>query len=142
MMKRTVLIILMSVVIMSAQAQRRGHFDPDKFKEDMRNYIKEQVYLTPQEESRFFPLFDEMHNKQRMLFEQMKNYRRQKPVDNVSSAKAIQEIDRLEIEIRQLRKAYHKKFMRVIPAKKVFAIIKAEDRFHKRTFKKVAGRRR
>ena len=44
--------------------------------------------------------------------------------------------------LKELQKKYHEKFMQILPPKKVYDILKAEDRFHRQMFKRAADRRR
>ena len=42
---------------------------------------------------------------------------------------------RSDIEIKRLQQAYHEKFLHILPASKVYRIIKAEDKFHRQQFR-------
>ena len=56
-------------------------FSPEKYQADMEQYIAKEAGLTPQEASAFFPLFREMQQKQRALYNQMMAEVRIKPAD-------------------------------------------------------------
>ena len=58
-----------------------------------------------------------------------------KPADEAECRKAIQKRDELELELKNIQQSYHNRFFTVLPASKVFDVIKAEDRFHRKTFR-------
>lgn len=133
-------VILLFIVIMSvAKAQeKQGKFVPERFRADLEQYITRKACLSPKEASRFFPVYSEMMEKQRAIHEKIKNLKRIKPATDAECRNNIRKCDKLEIEIKEIQKAYHEKFMRILPANKVFDVIKAEDRFHRQAFKNAA----
>ncbi len=135
------LLICLSMTDVSAQKKHKAPpFDPARFQKELEQFITTNAALTPTEAAKFFPLYREMQNKQRALFEQMRRYRFADTKNNKASAEAIKKQDELDIEMKFLQRDYHEKFMRVIPAGKVFQVIKAEDKFHRRAFKRMAGK--
>ena len=115
-----------------------GGFDPAKFDAEMEQFITTEAALTPQESATFFPLFREMLKKRRALFDQMRRFHHVNTADDKACKDAILERDRLDLEIKQLQQEYHQKFMRVLPAGKVFKVLRAEDKFHRQMFKRAA----
>ena len=63
------------------------------------------------------------------------------PHDEASCKRAVQRRDQLEIELKQIAQTYHNKFLRVLPASKVIGTIIAEDKFHRRAFRKLGQQR-
>ena len=57
--------------------------------------------------------------------------------DDKACADAIRRLDNNDLEIKRLQQAYHEKFLRILPASKVYRIIKAEDKFHRQQFKRI-----
>ena len=55
--------------------------------------------------------------------------------DEVECKKCVQKRDVYELELKNIQQTYHNKFFCVLPASKVYDVIKAEDRFHRRAFK-------
>jgi hypothetical protein len=108
----------------------------------MEQYIAREACLTPKEASEFFPLFDEMLRKERALFDQMSNISRVKPATEKGCADAVKKRDELEIQIKELEQQYHNRFMKIMPASKVFDVIKAQNHFHRQMFKNRMGRGR
>ena len=119
----------------SAQEQQKRKFSPEKFQAELEQFITKEACLTPQEATRFFPLYREMQKKQRFVFNQMKAQGKIKPTEESECRKAIQKRDELELELKNIQQTYHNKFFGVLSASKVFDVIKAEDRFHRKTFR-------
>ena len=44
--------------------------------------------------------------------------------------------------MKEIQAQYHKKFLHVMPASKLYDVLKAEENFHRQAFKRVAHRRR
>ena len=138
--------LVLLLMIMSAgnvAAQGRGGFDPARFRAELHQFITVEACLTPSEAAAFFPLYDQLNQKQRELYDQIRELKRVKPADEARCKKVIAEIDRLELEIKQLQATYHTKFLAVIPASKLYDVINAEGKFHRRAMRNAArpGRR-
>ena len=132
-MKQTAIIfILQLLMVVSVSAQRHQKFSPEKFDADMEKFVTEQAKLTQQESEKFFPLFREMHQKQRAIYHKIRQATKQKPVDDKLCEKTLKECDKLNIELREIEQTYHQKMMKAISAKKVYDAIIAESNFHRR----------
>lgn len=121
--------------------QHPRKFNPQQFEKELHQYIASEAGLTPGESAAFFPLFDEMQHKQRLLFDKIRIYMHTNTSDNKASLKAIQAMDNNDLEIKKLQKEYHLKFCKVLPAGKVLQILKADEKFHRRAFKKMVRER-
>lgn len=126
---------------LTISGQRPRKFDPQQFEKQLHQYIATEAGLTPGEAAVFFPLFDEMQRKQRLLFDKMRVYMHTNTDDNWASLKAIQAMDNNDLEIKKLQKEYHQKFCKVLPAGKVLQILKADDKFHRKAFKRMVRER-
>lgn len=141
-MKHIVLLLIVCLASITLQAQDRPPFNPKKFDAEMEQFIASEACLTPKEASRFFPLFEEMQNKQRRLFNEMRQFRHIDTSDNRACARAIKRQDQIDIEIKKIQQAYHIKFMKVLSPGKVMQVIRAEDKFHRQAFHKAVRNRR
>ena len=133
-MKQTVVILILQLLMavsVSAQGQQ-PKFSPEKFDADMEKFVTAQAKLTQQEADRFFPLFREMHHKQRAVYHKIRQATKQQPADDKACETTLKECDKLNIELRQIEQTYHLKMMKAIPAKKVYDAIMAENNFHRR----------
>lgn len=126
---------------LTISGQRPRKFDPQQFEKQLHQYIATEAGLTPGEAAAFFPLFDEMQRKQRLLFDKMRVYMHTNTDDNRASLKAIQAMDNNDLEIKKLQKEYHQKFCKVLPAGKVLQILKADDKFHRKAFMRMVRER-
>jgi hypothetical protein len=122
------------LLAVSAQEPKKK-FSPEKFQAELEQFITNEACLTPQEATKFFPLYREMHKKQRSVYNQMKALGKIKPAEESECRKSIQKRDELELELKSIQQTYHNKFLGVLSASKVFDVIKAEDRFHRKTFR-------
>ena len=140
MKKLLVFAVLMFVVALGASAEEQQKFSPEKFQADLEQYITTEAGLTNEEAAKFFPLYREMQQKQRVVYNKMHELFKL-PHDEASCKRAVQRRDQLEIELKQIAQTYHNKFLRVIPASKVIGTIVAEDKFHRRAFRKFGQQR-
>ena len=138
-MKTTVLMILMLCTfgVANGQHKKRPPFDPAKFEEDLEQFITVNACLSPSQAASFFPVYRQMMKKQRALFDEMRRLRMINPKDNEACEEAIRKQDELDIQIKQLQQEYHGRFLTMLPANKVLAIIKAEEKFHRQIFRKM-----
>lgn len=136
MMTRRILFFMMALMVSFAvSGQNKGKFSPKQFEEDLENFIVKEARLTSAEQAAFLPLYREMKARQRQLFDQSRKLCRKKPDTEDGCRKAIKSQDKIEVEQKKLLQAYHEKFFSVISPCKVFDVIKAEDRFHRRMLK-------
>lgn len=131
-----VILVLCASVSMSAQDGTRQKFSPEKFRAELEQFITKDACLTPTEASKFFPLYDEMNKKQRVIFDRMRQLGKNKPADDAGCRDVIKKRDQLDIELKKIQQTYHEKFLTVLSAGKLFDVIRAEEKFHRRMLKK------
>lgn len=138
-MKTTVLMLLMLCTfgVANGQHKKRPPFNPAKFEADLEQFITVNACLSPSQAASFFPVYRQMVKKQRALFDEMRRLRMINPKDNEACEEAIRKQDELDIQIKQLQQEYHGRFLTMLPANKVLAIIKAEEKFHRQIFRKM-----
>ncbi|MBR1688895.1 MAG: hypothetical protein IJ710_10295 [Prevotella sp.] len=130
-MKRYVVILLSLLMVLTVSAQEKRKFSPERFEAEMEAFITREASLTPSESAKFFPLLKEMHSKQRVIYDQMRRLCKSHPADEKACANAVRQCDKWNIELRKIEQTYHNKFFSVLPAKKVYDVIMAENRFHR-----------
>ena len=113
----TISLLLMMTIMVNAQDNKR--FSPEKFEADLRCFITKEASLTPQEADKLFPVFREMREKQREIYEKMRKLGMNKASDDEACKQFIIEYDKLNLELGQLDVTYHKKMIKMIPASKV-----------------------
>lgn len=141
-MKKLICILVMTFVSLGVTYAQGRSFDPAKFQADLERFITVEACLTPSEAAAFFPVYREMQQKQRALYDNMREGRHVNPDTEEAAKKAIAEIDRIEIEIKQLQANYHSRFLTIIPARKLYSVIRAEGKFHRMAMKRTFPRRK
>ena len=136
-MKKIIITSICLLMVLAASAQQgQRRFSPERFQAEMEQYIIQEAKLSTQEADRFLPIFREMHQKQRVIYECQRQLRHTNLYDETAYMEAIRKNDQMDIELKTIQKNYHEKFMTVLPASKVFDVIRAEDRFHREMWKK------
>lgn len=130
-MKRILITMMLLAMVIMAGAQEKKKFSPEKFQADMEEYITEKANLTQQEAAKIFPLLREMQDKQRAIYKKVHKMAKNKPADDAECTSVIEEYDKMNIELKQIEKCYHKKMMQQVSASKVYEVIKAEFYFHR-----------
>lgn len=126
-------------IVLCLHAQDKGgqhRFSPDKFDAELREFITNEAKLTEQEAAKFFPVYKEMQAKQREVFGRQKALGMSKPEDEKACKEAIRQRDENDLEMKRIQQAYHEKFLKLLPAAKVYAILQAEDQFHRRMLRR------
>ena len=141
-MKHILIIFLLflplSVLAQQPQPHPQGahaHFNPQEFQQRMEQTITREACLTADEAAAFFPIFNEMKQKQRAMANQIRTLKRQTS-DNGSATEAdylaaITRIKQLQVEMAQVEQDYYKRLCNAVPAAKVFKAMQSEDRFHR-----------
>ena len=141
-LKKHILLVVLMMFCMIVKAEDPGtKFDPQRFQVALEQFIVKEACLSPQESAQFFPLYREMQNKQRAIFVQMRGLRHVDTRDDKASMDAIHKQDELELQMKKIQQSYHSRFMKVIPAGKVFQVIRAEEKFHRQAFRRAFDRR-
>ena len=133
----TIMLIAASTAMSAQENQKKQgvRFSPEKFEAELHDFIVSEAHLSAQEEVKFFPVYREMQQKQRAIYDHQRNLGKQKPQDEEGCLKVIKERDEKEIELKRIQQQYHKRFLELMPATKVWDILKAEERFHRRAMK-------
>jgi len=126
---------MLMVIAVSAQDHSQQKFSPEKFDAELQAFITKEAHLTPQEAAAFFPVYKEMQQKQRDLYNRQRALGWNKPQGEEACRKAIEESDAIDFELKRIQMEYHKRFFEMLPASKVYDILKAEQRFHRSMMK-------
>lgn len=134
-MKKILISMMLLLSGVMTQAQEARKFSPEKFQAEMEQFITKEAGLTAEEAAKFIPLFREMQQKQRTIFEKVRKEGFTKPVDDATCRKLVERRDACELEQKKIQQLYHQKFFSVISPSKVFDVLIAEERFHRRAFR-------
>lgn len=138
-----VLLVLITyhLSLITSLAQEGGgkhRFSPEKFDAELRQFITKEAKLTEQEAAKFFPVYKEMQTKQRAVFGRQRALVMTNPEGEKACLEAIRQRDENDLEMKRIQQTYHEKFLEMLPASKVYAILRAEDMFHRRMLKRSA----
>ncbi len=132
-MKKTVLLALMVAMSVVAVAQTKKKFDKEEMKAQKVAYITEKVQLTPDEAQQFWPLYNELQEKIRLVHKQ--RFELEKSIDEASSTADYERVNdamvQSRVEMATLRKTYYEKYKQVLSAEKIHRLFKAERGFKK-----------
>lgn len=138
-LRRILFLLILTLSISTVNAQN-CRFSPEQFEADLERFIVVEAGLSPVESARFFPVYREMRKKQMAIFYEDKEFRHVDTSNEKACAAAIRRHDDNDLEVKKLQREYHSRFLKILPASKVYRIIRAEDNFHRRLFKQRAGK--
>lgn len=140
-MKKLFFVFLFMVIsLLPAFSQKKHGFDPKRFEADLEQYITTQATLSPREAARFFPVYREYQEKMRALFTEQRHCRLIDINNDAACIEALRKQDDIDIEMKKLQHKYHQRFVKILSPSKVFKIIMAEDRFHRKAFERAVKR--
>jgi len=139
-MKVKFYLITMMMVFCAINLNAQGRFNPEKFKADLEKYITAEAGLTSAEAAKFYPLFHEMHEKQRSYYNKIREIKRSRPVGDSQCKKAISDMDKCDLQIKRLQIDYHNRMLKIISAQKLYNVITAEENFHRQAMRRAAKR--
>ena len=148
MKKQLLLIVLLAfgwLTELSAQQNGPHNFSPQKFREEMEDYIILSTGMTALDAKNFFPLYHELHDKQRKINKEIMKlkriYKNENPTEK-ECKECVERIMELKVESAELEQAYFKKMCKVVSPKKVHAVMIAEDKFHRRMLQNIPSNKR
>lgn len=141
-MKKIILIIGIIVWNFSLFAQikplseeKRKEFEAQKVA-----FFTQEMKLTPEEASKFWPLYNEMQTKIRTEGDKVKSVIRNQKIKEPSEKQALESINTIldtETKMQAIKKEYYQKIIQVLSAKKLWLMMKAERDFHHQLWKKL-----
>lgn len=135
------IVLLLQFAPTNAAAQRHDTFNPQQFERELEKFVVKEAALTKSEASKFLPIYREMRAKQHAVFDKFIKPTRPDFNNEEECAKAIREHDNNDIKLKQIQRTYHNKFLKVISAKKVMKVIRAEDDFHRNALRKAGAKK-
>lgn len=120
------------------------HMSPDEFRAKQKAFIIEKADLTQAEADKFFPLYFELQDKKKEVNDKVWKLMRKGKDNKMTDAQyeeIILQIYDLRIESDKLDKTYYTKYKKVLSAKKIFQIQRAESRFHREMLKAAQQRK-
>lgn len=122
-------------ICINAYAQQ-AKLSKEEFRNMQEKFISEKAKLTKKEAKQFFPLYFELQDKKTSLNkEAWKKLRKEKNVSETEYSQLVEDIIETRIQIDKLDLEYIRKYKKILPAKKIFDIQRAEMRFHRELLK-------
>ena len=134
-MKRNIFLLMLMFMPLLTWAQPQGGdrpFDPVKFQQMVEESLTKAASLNADEAKVFFPLYNEMRQKQREMGKKIHELKKQPLTDAKKYSETILKIKQLQVDMAELEQSYYKRMLKVVPPEKVFKVMKAEDDFHRR----------
>lgn len=134
-MKRTLQLIAMLILcsLSVAQAQHQP-MNKQQFRERQQKFLTEKAALTPAEAKAFFPLYfelqDKKHNLNKEAWGKLRREQKEKLTDSEYS-KIIDDVAKARIAADELEYEYLQEYKKILPAKKIYRIQRAEMHFHR-----------
>lgn len=135
-MKRLSTFIILCAICCLAVAQDNKKFSPQKYQEELEQYIVKEAGFSKKETETFLSMMRENDKKKRSMLHEMRKLGRDKQESDDYCRKIIIQRDNIEMKVKKLQKDFHEKLLEQLPASKVLKAIKAEERFHRRQLRK------
>ncbi|MBO4905952.1 MAG: hypothetical protein J5486_02810 [Bacteroidaceae bacterium] len=129
----TLLLPLMLFAQQHTAGGERPRFNPQEFQQRMQQTITREAELTTEEATAFFPIYNEMKQKQRTINDQIRDLKRQTPGcgSEADYLTAITRIKQLQVEMAEVERDYYQRLCGAVSPVKVFKAMRAEDNFHR-----------
>lgn len=142
-MKRiiTITIFILNIVLLpTINAQNnKNSLSREQFMEKQKAFMTQKAELTEKEAKNFFPLYFELQEKKfksnKEIWNKIHSCRNNPNISDEEYYKISEDIIKIKIEMDELELEYLKKYKKVLPAKKIYNIQRAEMRFHRELLK-------
>ena len=130
-------ILAITACLISLQAQP-SKLSKEEFRQRQQAFITEKAGLKPEEAKEFFPLYFELQDK-KQEYNKTAWQKQRKGKDNNTTedeyAQIIEDVIQARIDVDRLELEYIRKYKKILSAKKIYLIQKAEMRFHRELLK-------
>jgi hypothetical protein len=115
------------------------HISPEEFRQRQKDFIIEKAELTTQEVAEFFPVYFELQDKKKEVFDQIAQLIHQQEGKENTTEAQYQEILEKTNELRATQenwdRIYYERFEKILSYKKIYLVRKAEMRFNRELLK-------
>ncbi|KAA6336067.1 hypothetical protein EZS27_015749 [termite gut metagenome] len=115
------------------------HISPDEFRKKQKAFITEKAELTRQEVTEFFPVYFELQDKKKELYDRIAQLMHQQGrKENVTEAQyqeIIEKASELRVSQEELDRIYYEKFKKILSYKKIYLVQRAEMHFNRELLK-------
>ena len=136
-----VIFFLLGTGVAFAQTGKLSDEKRKEFEAQKVAFFTQELDLSPEEAAVFWPLYNEMQRKYRDIEEIMKaEYKRVREATAIKEADYTTSINFIlthEQKMRDIKKEYYGRLMKVVPASKIWRLEGAERKFHRQLFDKL-----
>ena len=137
-MKKIFLFLLFTFLLFPLGMMAQKHcMNKQEFRNRQQAFLTERANLTAEEARQFFPLYFELQDKKeiknREAWQQIKKGK--ETLTEGEYDKINEEVVKCRLESCQLEQEYLQKYKKILPAKKIFDLQRAELRFHRELLK-------
>lgn len=143
MMKRIILILLVGLLSISLATAQNREARHERIKSLKIAYITDKLQLTPDQSTKFWPLYNQMEQEQRQLRKNyMQEYKDKNPTADEKTAHQYVN-DKIEFQEQELavKKKYNEKLLKVISAQQLAELYQSEQDFKRMLLKELHNRR-
>lgn len=130
-----ILLIFLGIGIsMQAQDKKKPGFSKEEFRARQESYLTEKAELTKEEAAKFFPIYFELQDRKKAINDEGWRQIRKGKDPKTTEAEYEQIIDNIvkaRIEADKLDLEYLQKFKKILSAKKIYKLQRAEMKFHR-----------
>ncbi|MCD8092553.1 MAG: hypothetical protein LUF01_06880 [Bacteroides sp.] len=136
-MKKLIVLFVMMCGVMPLLWATDGcdqHPTQEEFRAKQKAFITEKAGLTKEEATKFFPLYFELQDRKKQLNDEAWNLLRKGKNENTTEAQyeeIMEGVYDARIASDRLGKTYFDKFKKILPAKKIYLVQRAEMKFHR-----------
>ena len=139
-MKQAILIIMSFFFCMPIIAQKNQEkYTEEDFQKKKMDYLSKQAGLTPQEAAAFFPIYFELQELKKknnsQAWEKAKEVNKNSKATETDYKNSINEFIEAEKKNTELEQEYMEKGLQIIPASKIFKVLRAEIKFNRNMLK-------
>lgn len=130
-------ILAITTCFISLQAQS-SQLNKDEFRQCQQAFLTERAGLNQEEAKEFFPLYFELQDKKQECNKAAWQKQRKGKDANTTEdeyAQIIEDVIQARIDVDRLELEYIRKYKKILSAKKIYLIQKAEMRFHRELLK-------
>ncbi len=134
-----ILLIVLSISIsMQAQDKKKPGFSKEEFRARQEAFLTEKAELTKEEAIKFFPIYFELQDRKKAVNDEgWKQVRKGKDPKTTEAeyAEIVDNIVKARIQSDKLDLEYLQKFKKILSAKKIYKLQRAEMKFHRNILK-------
>lgn len=137
-MKKLFYILALFIGFCSSVYAQKAKLSKEEFRNIQEKFITEKANLTTKEAKQFFPLYFELQDRKTALNKEAWKKIRKVKEENVSESEygqLIEDVIETRIQIDKLDLEYVRKYKKILSAKKIFEIQRAEMKFHRELLK-------